>query len=47
VAIRGTKLWVQIDTPENLRFIVKGHTRIVPGHQPRVIVVTAKGWRPA
>jgi Helix-turn-helix domain len=47
VAIRGSKLWVQIDTPENLRFIVKGHTRIVPGHKPRVIVVTAKGWRPA
>jgi hypothetical protein len=47
VAIRGTRLWVQVDTPENLRFIVKGHTRVVPGHKPRVIVVTAKGWRPA
>jgi cytoskeletal protein RodZ len=47
VAIRGTRLWVQVDTPENLRFIVKGHTRVVPGHKPRVIVVTAKGWQPA
>jgi helix-turn-helix protein len=47
VAIRGTRLWVQVDTPENLRFIVKGHTRVVPGHKPRVIVVTPKGWRPA
>jgi len=47
VAIRGSRLWVQVDTPENLRFIVKGHTRVVPGHKPRVIVVTPKGWRPA
>jgi len=47
VAIRGTKLWVQIDSPENLRVIVRGHTQIVPGSKPRVIVVTPRGWRPA
>jgi hypothetical protein len=47
VAIRGTRLWVQIDAPENLRVIVHGHTRRVPGNRPRQIVVTAKGWRPA
>ncbi|HZT17101.1 MAG TPA: helix-turn-helix domain-containing protein [Gaiellaceae bacterium] len=47
VAIRGTRLWVQIDSPENLRVIVQGHTQRIPGSQPRVIVVTARGWRPA
>jgi cytoskeletal protein RodZ len=47
VAIRGTRLWVQISTPENLRVIVHGHTQRIPGAAPRVIVVTAKGWRPA
>jgi hypothetical protein len=47
VAIRGTRLWVQIDSPENLRLIVAGHTRRLPGHRPRVIVVTRRGWRPA
>jgi cytoskeletal protein RodZ len=46
VAIRGTRLWVQIDAPENLHVIVKGHTQVIPGHAPRVIVVTAHGWRP-
>ena len=34
VAIRGTRLWVQIDSPENLRVIVKGHTQVVPGSKP-------------
>jgi cytoskeletal protein RodZ len=47
VAIRGTQLWVQIDSPENLRVIVNGHTQLIPGHAPRVIVVTRAGWRPA
>ena len=47
VAIRGKRLWVQIDAPENLHVIVHGHTRVIPGSAPRVIVVTAKGWRPA
>lgn len=47
VAIRGTRLWVQIDAPENLRVIVHGHTQRIPGTKPRVIVVTATGWRPA
>jgi len=47
VAIRGSRLWVQVDTPENLRFIVKGHTRgLCPG-TTRVIIVTPTGWRPA
>jgi cytoskeletal protein RodZ len=47
VAIRGSRLWVQIDSPENVRVIIHGHTRVVPGHQPRVIVVTPSGWRAA
>jgi len=47
VAIRGTRLWVQISSPENLRVIVRGHTQVIPGNAPRVILITARGWRPA
>jgi cytoskeletal protein RodZ len=46
VAIRGSRLWVQIDSPENLRIQVRGKLVHVPGLQPRVILVTATGWRP-
>jgi cytoskeletal protein RodZ len=46
VGIRGTRLWVQIDSPENLHIEVRGHTVHVPGLKPRVILVTATGWRP-
>jgi cytoskeleton protein RodZ len=47
VAIRGTRLWVSIDTPENLRIEVRGKQVHVPGPKPQVIVVTATGWHPA
>ncbi|HVC88468.1 MAG TPA: helix-turn-helix domain-containing protein [Gaiellaceae bacterium] len=47
VAIRGRQLWVQIDSPENLRIQVRGKLVHVPGLKPRVIIVTANGWRPA
>jgi hypothetical protein len=47
VAIRGRRLWVQIDTPENLQIEVRGRLVHVPGQRPRVIVVTPTGWRPA
>jgi hypothetical protein len=47
VAIRGKRLWLQIDTPENLRIEVRGRLVHVPGQRPRVIVVTPTGWRPA
>ena len=47
VAIRGRRLWVQIDSPENLRILVRGTVVHVPGLQPRVIIVTPTGWRPA
>jgi hypothetical protein len=47
VAIRGKRLWLQIDTPENLRIEVRGRLVHVPGSRPRVIVVTPTGWRPA
>ena len=47
VAIRGSRLWVQIDSPENLRIQVRGKLVHVPGGKPRVIIVTATGWRPA
>ena len=45
--IRGSRLWVQISTPENLRVKVRGTLVHVPGRQPRVIIVTSTGWRPA
>jgi hypothetical protein len=46
-AIRGHKLWLQIDTPENLRLEVRGRLVHVPGGQPKVIIVTPTGWHPA
>jgi cytoskeletal protein RodZ len=46
-AIRGSRLWVQIDTPENLQIRVRGHLVHVPGSKPEVIIVSATGWRPA
>lgn len=46
-AIRGRRLWVQIDTPENLRIQVRGKLVHVPGGKPKVIIVTPTGWRPA
>ena len=46
-AIRGRRLWVQIDTPENLRLRVRGKLVHVPGRKPQVIIVTPTGWRPA
>ena len=47
VAIRGSRLWVQIDSPENLRILVRGRLVHVPGLKPRVIIVSKTGWRPA
>ena len=46
-AIKGTRLWVQIDTPENLTIKVAGHVVTVPGAQPRVGIVTKTGWHAA
>jgi len=46
-AIRGTRLWVAISAPENLKLRVRGVLVHVPGSQPRVILVTPTGWRPA
>jgi hypothetical protein len=46
-AIRGRRLWVQIDTPENLRIQVRGTLVHIPGGKPKVIIVTPTGWRPA
>lgn len=47
VALRGQRLWLQIDSPENLRIQVHGKLVHVPGLKPRVIFVTSTGWRPA
>ena len=47
LAIRGRRLWVQIDSPENLRIRVRGKLVHVPGLKPAQIVVTSTGWHPA
>ncbi|HEY2326176.1 MAG TPA: helix-turn-helix domain-containing protein [Gaiellaceae bacterium] len=47
VAIRGTRLWVQITNPENVRVLISGRARHIPGYAPRVIIVTPLGWQPA
>jgi helix-turn-helix protein len=46
-AIRGTRLWVSVDTPENLRIRVSGRLARVPGAQPRIGIVTKTGWHAA
>ena len=46
-AIKGTRLWVQIDTPENLSIKIDGHAVRVPGAEPRVGIVTKTGWHAA
>jgi hypothetical protein len=46
-AIHGSKLWVSISTPENLRILVRGRVARIPGAKPQVIVVSKTGWRPA
>jgi cytoskeleton protein RodZ len=47
ISIRGRRLWVQIDSPENLRIQVRGKLVHVPGGKPKVIIITPTGWRPA
>jgi cytoskeletal protein RodZ len=47
ISIRGRQLWMQIDSPENLRIEVRGKLVHVPGGKPKVIVVTPTGWHPA
>jgi cytoskeleton protein RodZ len=47
ISIRGSRLWMQIDSPENLRIQVRGKLVHVPGGKPKVIIVTPTGWRPA
>ena len=46
-AIRGRRLWVSIDSPRTCSIRVRGVLVHVPGRQPRVIIVTPTGWRPA
>ena len=40
------KLWITLDRPENLRTILNGHTRILPGGGVKTLIVTAQGIRP-
>jgi cytoskeletal protein RodZ len=41
----GRKLWITLDRPENLRTILNGHTRILPGGGVKTLVVTPQGIR--
>jgi hypothetical protein len=45
--VRGRRLWLNIGSPENLTIRIRGRLVHVTGHRPRVILVTATGWRPA
>jgi cytoskeleton protein RodZ len=45
VSLQGTRLWLQVDSPENVRLQVRGHLIHVPGLAPRVIIVTPAGWQ--
>jgi hypothetical protein len=47
LALNARRLWVQIDSPENLRIRVRGKLVHVAGLKPRVIIVTRTGWHPA
>jgi len=47
VAIKGTKLWLQISSPENVRLVVAGHVVATAGLAPRVMIVTPLGWQNA
>ena len=47
LALHGRRLWLQIDSPENLRIQVHGKLVHVPGLKPRVIIVTPTGWHAA
>jgi hypothetical protein len=45
VAIRGSRrLWVQIDSPENVQVAVRGKPVHVRTSGPAVRIVTATGW---
>jgi cytoskeleton protein RodZ len=47
VSLQGTRLWLQVDSPENVRLQVRGRVIHVPGLAPRVIIVTPAGWQVA
>jgi cytoskeletal protein RodZ len=44
VAIRGSRLWVSIDTPENLAVEIRGHPYTIPGSKPQVGIISGTGW---
>ena len=44
VAIRGSRLWVSIDTPENLSVLIRGHPYTIPGSKPQVGIISRTGW---
>jgi hypothetical protein len=45
--LRGKRLWVSIDSPENVQIRVRGKLMHLRGRRPRVIIVTPTGIRPA
>ncbi|MFL5981055.1 MAG: helix-turn-helix domain-containing protein [Gaiellaceae bacterium] len=42
----ASKLWITLDRPENLRTILNGHTRLLPGGGVKTLIVTSRGIRP-
>ena len=46
VQLRGRRLWLNIDSPENLQIRVRGTPIHLRGQRPRVIIVTPTGIRP-
>ena len=42
----GSKLWITLDRPENLRTILNGHTRLLPVGGVKTLIVTSRGIRP-
>jgi hypothetical protein len=37
------RFWINVGTPENLRFVLNGRTRTIPGGSPRVLTMTRAG----
>lgn len=45
VTLQGTRLWLTVDSPENVRLKVRGHVVPVRSLAPEVIIVTPLGWQ--
>ena len=45
VTLQGTRLWLTVDSPENVRLKVRGRVVPVRSLAPEVIIVTPLGWQ--